>query len=182
MCDSCDENISVYGIYGVESYEMDGLKSINFEQILGTTVGYVATSAVDTKVKAFATGKTNYMKHLQNTYVRSGAYVGAGFVANAFVKVPFVKDMGKGAIVYGVKEAIAKMMPTLGIGNPNSTVTIGNPNTTIKIENTKNVRDRSLQTMMNKEKSIVGDARLTGIVINDAMPNNEDERTVIINY
>lgn len=182
MCDMCEAEI--YGVYGVESYEMDGFQAINFEQILGVTTGYVVTSAADTKVKAYAVGKTNYMKHLQNTYVRSGAYVGAGFLANAFVKVPFFKDMGKGAIVYGAKEAIAKMMPTLGIGNPNSTVTIGNPNTTLRIEQTaKTVRDRSLQTMENRQDPQITDARLTGVVFkNEAVTTADAESKILVNY
>lgn len=180
----CDCETEIYGIYGIDSYEMEGFKAINFEQILGVTTGYVVTSAVDAKIKAYAANKTGYMKHLQNTYIRSGAYAGAGLLANAFLKMPFVKDMGKGAIVYGAKEAIAKMMPVLGIGNPNSTVTIGNPNTTLRIEQpAKTPRDRSLHLMTNMEDPRISDARLTGVVFkNEAAAKTDNESKVLINH
>lgn len=177
MCDECENEL--YGLYGY-SYEIDGLQPVNYMQILGIGVGYIGTSILDNQVVAYAAKQKEgtLKKTLQNSYARGGAYCGLGWAANALVPEPFVKDAGKGAIVFGAKMILAKLMPKMGISGPDSVVNIGNPDTTLRIEQTtQNVRERSLQTMLNYDNGIT-DSRLTEVV----MTPNASKQTVVVDY
>jgi hypothetical protein len=166
-CKDCAKKLSGYT-------EVEGLEKIDYMNILGLTTGYVAGAKVGSKLKAYSVGKTSGIgKQMANDNMRNGLIAITGLALNAYGNMTFLEDMGKGACIYGIKEIIAKQMPTMGIngiGNPNTVPVIGNPNTVAVIGNEKEPTNmRSINQAANNDKYLESlfPSRLTGQPTND---------------
>jgi hypothetical protein len=130
-CKECEAEMGNYYLG-----EVEGITENDIMETLGITGGYLAAAKVDSYVLDWAKKQAvgSYGKKFEGVYYRSGAIGAAGIAALYFAEdMKLVKDMGKGAIVYAVKEMIAYAMPTMGIGNPDTVIkNIGNPDTVIK--------------------------------------------------
>lgn len=137
MCEECKSEL---GRYYLGEYEEDTSSQMEQQimEVLGITGGYLIASKTDSYALEWAKKQAanSFGANFKSAYYRNAVIGGAGLLA-VYATEPdmkVIKDFGKGAIVYSVKELIAAAMPTLGIGNPNTIVQLGQPNSILKIE------------------------------------------------
>lgn len=130
---ACKECEAEMAYYMGEVEEISGINEGDLMELLGLTSGYLVASKLDSYLLDWAKKQTagSFGANFKGVYYRNGSIWAAGLAAVYFSEdMKFVKDAGKGAIVYSIKELIAYAMPTMGISGNN--ISIGNPDTMVK--------------------------------------------------
>lgn len=101
------------------TYRDDGIEGMDETDMMlmgGAVGGYMTTAYVDNMIIYDKDGKKKTGGLAENDSMRNGAYVGAGVALNWFMPdEPFLKGVGIGMAVYGVKELFRGQYPTYGI-------------------------------------------------------------------